>query len=138
MMQEVTHTPEAPTTLPTLPQECVTFANALFQKKVDWVLFFREVLGIEGVVRRSFPTPPELNAFEKTDEYLQIQRMLAQLRGMGITEISKEPTKVITVRMPQSLHEKLRLEAHDKRTSMNKLCISKLLQMVDQQLVPSE
>ncbi len=137
-MQEVTHPPEAPTTLPTLPQECVAFANTLFQKKVDWVLFFREVLGVEGVVRRSFPTPPELNAFEKTDEYLQIQQMLARLRGMGITEVSKEPTKVITVRMPQSLHEKLRLEAHDKRTSMNKLCISKLLQMVDQQLVPSE
>jgi hypothetical protein len=45
---------------------------------------------------------------------------------------------VITVRLPKSLHESLRAEAHDRHTSMNKLCISKLLQVVDGELVPSE
>jgi predicted HicB family RNase H-like nuclease len=45
---------------------------------------------------------------------------------------------VITVRLPKSLHESLRAEAHDRRTSMNKLCISKLLQVVDGDLVPAE
>ena len=51
---------------------------------------------------------------------------------------ASEPTRVITVRLPKSLHESLRTEAHEKRTSMNKLCISKLLQMVDEQLIPSD
>jgi len=36
------------------------------------------------------------------------------------------------------LHESLRHEAHERHTSMNKLCISKLLQIVDRELVPVE
>jgi hypothetical protein len=45
---------------------------------------------------------------------------------------------VITVRLPKSMHEYLRTEAHDLRTSMNKLCISKLLQVIEQDLIPTE
>ncbi len=45
---------------------------------------------------------------------------------------------MITVRLPKSLHEALRVEAHEHRTSMNKLCISKLLQFIDAENVPSE
>ena len=39
----------------------------------------------------------------------------------------KEPIKVITVRMPESLHTSLHAEAHDRRTSMNKLALAKLM-----------
>ena len=45
---------------------------------------------------------------------------------------------MITVRLPKSLHEALRDEAHEHRTSMNKLCISKLLQFIDSEQVPTE
>ena len=45
---------------------------------------------------------------------------------------------MITVRLPKSLHEALRAEAHEHRTSMNKLCISKLLQFIDNEKVPAE
>jgi hypothetical protein len=45
---------------------------------------------------------------------------------------------VITVRLPKSLHEALRHEAHNHKTSMNKLCISKLLQVIADDLVPSD
>ena len=48
-----------------------------------------------------------------------------------------EPTRVITVRIPQCLHDALRIEAFEHRTSMNKLCISKLLQFVDADNVPT-
>jgi predicted HicB family RNase H-like nuclease len=44
----------------------------------------------------------------------------------------------ITVRLPKSLHESLRAEAHDRKTSMNQLCISKLLQVIDAEMVVSE
>jgi len=47
-------------------------------------------------------------------------------------------TEVITIRIPQSLHAALRVEAHEHHTSMNKLCISKLLQFIDTEMVPSE
>ena len=61
--------------------------------------------------------------------------MLARLRQRSAPSQEKpEPTRVITVRMPQSLHEALQAEAHAHQTSMNKLCISKLLQVIDEQL----
>ena len=49
-----------------------------------------------------------------------------------------EPTRVITVRLPKSMHEYLRTEAHDLHTSMNKLCISKLLQVIGEDMIPNE
>ena len=49
-----------------------------------------------------------------------------------------EPPQVITIRLPRCLHDALRVEAHEHRTSMNKLCISKLLQLIDAEMVPGE
>jgi predicted HicB family RNase H-like nuclease len=123
-------------------QEVHRVATELYQQNPDWVTFFREVLGIDGVVRKAYADPTSLTEFEKTQEYCDIQQMVAKLRerngnGAAISE-EIEPTRVITVRMPKSLHESLRVEAHDRHTSMNKLCISKLLQMIDDQLVPQE
>ncbi|MEO2049860.1 MAG: toxin-antitoxin system HicB family antitoxin [Pirellulales bacterium] len=114
-------------------------ANQRFSQHPDWVTFYREVLGINGVIRQNFPDAQTLASFEKTEEYADIQQMLAKLREKGRTQVSEqEPTRVITVRMPKSLHESLRVEAHERHTSMNKLCISKLLQMIDTGLVPHE
>jgi predicted HicB family RNase H-like nuclease len=114
-------------------------AAEMFQHQPDWVAFFREVLGVDGLLRKLFVTPEEFAAFEKTDEYAEIQQMLAKLREKsGSGADGKEPTRVITVRLPKSLHESLRAEAHDRKTSMNQLCISKLLQMIEGELVALE
>ena len=111
----------------------------MFQRDPDWVTFFREVLGIDGVVRRMFPNFEQLTEFERSEEYAAIQRMLVRLREKKpLPEDETEPTRVITVRLPKSMHEYLRTEAHDLRTSMNKLCISKLLQVIEQEMIPSE
>lgn len=122
-------------------QEVFRVASELYRQEPDWVTFFREVLGVDGLVRRVCSSPDALAEFEQSEEYQQIQQMLAKLReknsdAAGAT--GREPTRVITVRMPKSLHEALRAEAHGRQTSMNKLCISKLLQVVDDELVPSE
>lgn len=123
----------------TKEMEVLRVADELFQQGPDWVTFFREVLGLEGAVRRAFPTPEMLATFEATTEYAEIQMRLAKLRAKGdFFANSREPTRVITVRLPKSLHESLRTEAHERHTSMNKLCISKLLQMVDGELVPAD
>lgn len=122
-------------------KEAVVYRQAqeLFEKAPDWVTFYREVLGVGGAIRNQFASPEELGRFEQSQEYNEIQQMVARLRARGDDLPSpKEPTRVITVRLPQSLHESLRTEAHEKRTSMNKLCISKLLQIVDQELVPAD
>jgi predicted HicB family RNase H-like nuclease len=125
--------------LTTKEQDVVRLANEMFEQGPDWVTFFREVLGLDGIVRKAFYTPEELANFEQTCEYDEIQKMLANLRARGDHfGDSREPTRVITVRLPKSLHESLRAEAHERHTSMNKLCISKLLQMVETELVPTD
>ena len=114
-------------------------ANEMFHQQPDWITFFREVLGVDGLLRKLFASPEELAAFEKTPEYAEIQLLLARLRERtGAAADGKEPTRVITVRLPKSLHEALKTEAHDRKTSMNQLCISKLLQVIDAELVTVE
>jgi len=114
-------------------------ANEMFHQQPDWITFFREVLGVDGLLRKLFSTPEELATFEKTPEYAEIQLLLARLRERtGAAADGKEPTRVITVRLPKSLHEALKTEAHDRKTSMNQLCISKLLQVIDAELVTVE
>jgi predicted HicB family RNase H-like nuclease len=115
--------------------EALRVAETLYRQAPDWVIFFREILGIGGVVRRLFPGREDLVEFERSDEYAEIQLMVARLRQRSVPSQEKpEPTRVITVRMPQSLHEALQAEAHAHQTSMNKLCISKLLQVIDEEL----
>jgi len=38
-------------------------ATEMFEQQPDWVTFFREVLGVEGLVRKLFASPAELAAF---------------------------------------------------------------------------
>lgn len=118
-------------------QEVYRAAYEAFCQASNWVQFYREVLGVGGIVRRAFPTLELVGEFEATEEYAQIQQMLAKLREQALPPNAEE-TKVITVRLPRSLHEALRVEAHEHQTSMNKLCISKLLQFIDSQKIPAE
>jgi hypothetical protein len=120
-------------------QQILQSARQLYESEPDWVTFFREILGVDGVVRRTFTRLEDLTAFEKSQEFDQIQKWLVKLREQkNATDTESEPTRVITVRLPKSMHEYLRTEAHDLRTSMNKLCISKLLQVIEQDLIPTE
>jgi predicted HicB family RNase H-like nuclease len=121
-------------------QDVIRAADEIFQQRPSWVTFFREVLGVDGIVRQMYQSPEALTHFEQTDEYQKIQQMLAKLRenDADLPGGPREPTRVITVRLPKSLHESLKSEAHDRHTSMNKLCISKLLQVIDEELVPAD
>lgn len=113
--------------------------ETLFVNATDWVTFYRETLGVHGIVRQMFPTHDELVAFERTDVYRDIQRMLTNLRKNGPQPSEKDhPTQVITVRLPKSVHDALRSEAFQHHTSMNKLCISKLMQIIDNENVPAD
>jgi len=113
-------------------QEVICVADELYRKNPNWVTFFREVLGVDGILRRTYGDAAALAEFQKTEEYQQIDLMLKKLREQGDgEELAKEPTRVITVRMPKSLHECLRVQAKDYHMSMNQLCISKLLQLLD-------
>jgi len=110
-----------------------------FSRNPDWVTFFRVILGEKGLIRRAFGQGLELATFQRTAEYAEIQKMLAKLRERSkYPENEDEPTRVITVRLPRSLHEALKAEAHERKTNMNQLCISKLVQLIDREFVPED
>jgi predicted HicB family RNase H-like nuclease len=114
-------------------------AREMCSHMCDWITFYREILGPHGLVRRTFPSRESMAEFKQTAAYREIQEMLAKLRQQGAAaNEAEEPTRVITVRLPKSMHDGLKVEAHEHRTSMNKLCISKLLQFIESERVPTE
>ncbi len=109
-------------------------AERLHRIEPEWVVFFREILGVDGVVRRTFHEAESLARFERSPEYVRIREMLDDLRNRQRnlpTEQHKH--RVITVRMPRSLHETLKAEAEQMRVSINTLCISKLMKLLDEE-----
>jgi len=107
-------------------------AERLHAMTPDWLVFFRELLGVEGIVRRTFNTPEALIRFECSPQYARIREMLDELRERQRDRpAEREVQRVITVRMPSSLHETLKAEADEMRVSINALCISKLMKLVD-------
>ncbi len=117
--------------------EALRGATELFSKEPDWVTFYREVLGVEGIVRKLYATPEAFADFQTTAEYCEIQRMLNAIRERTKNKSKAEPTRVITVRMPKSIHDTLFAEADQLNTSVNQLCISKLIQWIDKERVPA-
>lgn len=107
----------------------------------DWVTYFREVLGSSGVVRRMF-RDEALTKFEQSEHYAELLLMLARLKSRrpgNEGDVVSEPQRMITVRLPASLLELLREEAQRRNTSINSLCIAKLVQVIeDDELVPPD
>ncbi len=114
-------------------QAILEVAERLFAAEPDWIVFFREVMGLDGIVRRTFQTPDSLMRFECSAEYARIREMLDALRQRQQEKTPvREAQRVVTVRMPMSLHETLKAEAQEMNVSINKLCISKLLKLLDE------
>lgn len=118
-------------------REVLRLAQEAFSKTGSWVAFYREMLGVDGVVRRLYPTGDEMRHFEATREWAELQEMVAALRSQDASKgDSVEPERMITIRLPKSLHDALRIEADEMKLSINKLCISKLLQRVESRFIP--
>lgn len=90
-------------------QDVFRIADEIYRQRPSWVTFFREVLGVDGIVRQVYNTPETLSQFEQAPEFQRIQQMLAKLRenDSDLPGGPREPTRVITVRLPKSLHESL-------------------------------
>jgi predicted HicB family RNase H-like nuclease len=58
--------------------------------------------------------------------------MLDDLRRRQQEAGERESLRVVTVRMPRSLHETLKSEARQLHVSINSLCISKLIKLLDE------
>jgi len=115
----------------TRAREVYERAEALVASKSDWITVFREIFGPSGIAREYFPTTEEMEQFEKTLEFRAVRQFIGQLREQSGDASERVPTRMITVRIPKTLHDSLRTEAHSRKTSLNKLCIWKLLQSLD-------
>ena len=52
-------------------------ASDRFRNEPDWVTFYREVLGVDGIIDQLFPGYEQRSRFSKTSEYAEIQQMLS-------------------------------------------------------------
>ncbi len=120
-------------------EEVLRLAQEAFVQTDKWVLFYREILGVEGVMRTLFKTADEVRAFEEMPQFGQLLEMVTAVRAMDSGKGDElEPQKMITVRLPKSQHEAMKQEAAEHGTSINKLCISKLLLPIKSCYVPEE
>lgn len=116
----------------------VKAVEAAFTTATDWVDAFRQILGLDGILRSSL-SAAELTWLEREGNlYPQWQERIAKMRAAESQVVEIPAQRVITVRLPVPLHASLRSEAHDMKTSMNKLCISKLMQPIDPKYVPTD
>ncbi len=118
-------------------REVLRLAEEAFARTGNWVVFYREMLGQEGIVRKLFPSPEEMRDFESSREFAELQEMIAATRSQDTSKgDSAEPERMITIRLPKSLHDSLRIESEQLKLSINKLCISKLLQRIESRFIP--
>lgn len=116
----------------------VETATELFGVAPTWTAFYRETLGGGGVARALFPDADEARDYECSDEHSRVLEMLTVLRSRDLPENDPhEPQRMITVRIPKSLHDAICAEANNLCVSVNKLCISRMLQKVDPAMIPS-
>ena len=112
-------------------------ANDLFANAPTWVCFYRELMGGSGMLHMLFGNNKEFGAFLRTDQHHQIQLMLTALRSRDLPENDpNDPQRMITVRLPKSLHEAMCEEASRLNISVNRLCISRMLQLLDPEMIP--
>jgi hypothetical protein len=113
-------------------------ASELFGVAPTWTAFYRATLGVGGCVRSLFLTPEEMHGYECSDAHEKVLEMLTTLRSRDVPECDPcEPQRMITVRIPKSLHDTICAEANDLEVSVNKLCVTRLLQRIDRQLIPT-
>ncbi len=118
-------------------REVLRIAEQAFAMTGNWVVFYREMLGADGVVRKLFRSPQEVRQFESSSEFAELQEMVAATRSQDSSKgEAAESERMITIRLPKSLHDALRIEAEEQKLSINKLCISKLLQRIESRFVP--
>ncbi len=115
-------------------QTLLQVARDLHAMRPQWLEFFDRMLGVDGHIRRAFPEPEDLAAFECSPEYARIRELIDDLRSeQAASAPMRESRKVLTVRVPRSLHETLKAEAQQLGVSINQLCITKLIRILDEQ-----
>ncbi|MCE2811929.1 MAG: toxin-antitoxin system HicB family antitoxin [Planctomycetota bacterium] len=112
-------------------------AAELFGVAPTWTAFYRETLGVDGVAHRIFSESEEYRNYESSDCHSKVLEMLTVLRCKDVSDCDPtEVQKMITIRIPKSLHDRICAEANELDVSVNKLAITRMLQRVDMSMLP--
>jgi predicted HicB family RNase H-like nuclease len=119
-------------------RQVVEIAAELFGVAPTWIAFFREIMGVDGVARTLFPTNESYREYEKSPEHWQVLVMLTTLRSRDLPENDpSEAQRMITIRIPKCMHDWICDEANRLKVSVNKLAISRLVQIIDERMIPT-
>jgi hypothetical protein len=106
-----------------LQDTALEYARLRFRSRPAWLEYTREVkehcvalMGVEAAER-----------FFRQPEFREVHGMMVQLALHGS---NVQARRMITVRLPRELHDALKNEAGGLSTSLNRLCIAKLLQSI--------
>lgn len=117
--------------------ELLRLAESAFSQTGNWVVFHRAMMATDGIAHRLFADPADWQKFIASDSHAELQEMIAAMRS---TDTSKgdavEPERMITIRIPMTLHKILNDEANDANLSINQLCVSKLIQPLLDRHIP--
>ncbi|RLS70010.1 MAG: hypothetical protein DWI26_03740 [Planctomycetota bacterium] len=112
-------------------------AAELFGVAPTWTAFYRETLGVDGIAHCIFASPEDFRHYEATESHSKVLEMLTVLRSRDLPDCDPTETlRMITVRIPKSLHDRICKEANELDVSVNKLCITRMLQKVDTSMLP--
>jgi HicB family len=83
---------------------------------------------VDGLVAKAYPTRAAREAFVKTKEYRKIRNLVSNaMERHGLVEgATPKKSGRFVVRLPQSLHAALELEAAAEGVSLNQLVVAKL------------
>ncbi|TWT86977.1 hypothetical protein [Neorhodopirellula pilleata] len=131
--------PEIPDNVPMQdrPGLVLRMAEEAFAKTGSWVVFYRELLGPGGVVDQLYDTPEARRYFEKSPQFADLLEMVTAIRSQDDSKAgAHEPERVITVRLPRSLHAAAVREAEELELTINSYCLTKLLQPAGARFTP--
>src|SRR4051794_30805771 len=81
---------------------------------------------VDGLIYRAYPKRKDREAFFQTSEYKAIRQLVNEvIHSQGLVEgaTPKKKSGKFVVRLPQSLHEALDLEAEREGVSLNQLVV---------------
>jgi hypothetical protein len=83
--------------------EILDFAVKLHSINRNWVTFFREVLGLQGIIAYHYSDPISRQQFEETGDYQEILKIFDDCFDSGIKD-RNEQLKEVSIRIPLSLY----------------------------------
>lgn len=117
-------------------QSAITLLEAVRQRVSDgeyWCQIYTWLMCPDsGEIPRRYPSADARKGYFGSDEWRKItEELVALLRSQSVPK-EVEPTAVITLRLPASVHECLKQVAHEQRVSLNKLALALVLKPAEE------